>query len=113
MACIPFADRQTGRVTGYVCVPEVYKLRYTTHRGNVRVVEFEWHNFLGPVFTRKDGEPWICQPGEHHPVWDAFERWDTNKRPIDRDGFAVLCEQALRVKEISASTGEKTNAERH
>lgn len=43
---------------------------------NGRTYRWEFHEYCGPTFLRKDGEPWkrIC-PGENHPVWDEFEKW--------------------------------------
>jgi hypothetical protein len=39
--------------------------------------EYRWgyHEYLGPTFLKKDGTPLARQPGEKHPVWDAFDAW--------------------------------------
>ena len=42
---------------------------------NGRQYQWEFHEYLGPTFIRKDGEPLKRQPGEHHPVWPHFEKW--------------------------------------
>ncbi|MEY5061066.1 MAG: hypothetical protein RIS45_987 [Planctomycetota bacterium] len=36
---------------------------------------WEFHHFLGPTFVRANGEPLTKQPGERHPVWEAFYDW--------------------------------------
>lgn len=43
----------------------------------VNGIEYRWyfHEYCGPTFLRKDGEPLVRQPGEKHPVWDAFGEW--------------------------------------
>ncbi len=42
---------------------------------NGRTYRWEFHNYCGPLFLRKDGEPLKNQPGEHHPVWPYFDQW--------------------------------------
>ena len=42
---------------------------------NGRTYRWEFHEYCGPCFLRKDGEPLVNQPGEHHPVWKAFGEW--------------------------------------
>jgi hypothetical protein len=41
---------------------------------------WEFHNYLGPTFLRKDGEMLKNQPSERHPVWDKFNEWLTEYR---------------------------------
>lgn len=36
---------------------------------------WEHHNYCGPVWINKDGTDRKRQPGEHHPVWKAYNRW--------------------------------------
>lgn len=36
---------------------------------------FEWHNYLGPVLCRNDGEPRKRQPGERSPFWPVLKQW--------------------------------------
>lgn len=36
---------------------------------------WEFHKFCGPTFLCKNGEPLKNQPGEKHPVWEAFNDW--------------------------------------
>ena len=36
---------------------------------------WEFHEYLGPTFLRKDGEPLVRQPSEKHPVWKEFDKW--------------------------------------
>jgi hypothetical protein len=48
---------------------------------NGREYRWEHHEYCGPTFLRKDGEPMKRQPGEHHPVWEAFNRWFKEYRP--------------------------------
>lgn len=40
-----------------------------------RTYRWEYHEYCGPCFIRRDGEPLVNQPGEHHPVWPAFYQW--------------------------------------
>ena len=42
---------------------------------NGRQYRWDFHEYCGPLFLRKDGEPLKRQPGEHHPVWDVFNKW--------------------------------------
>ena len=42
---------------------------------NGRKYRWEFHEYCGPCFLRKDGEPLARQPGEHHPVWPEFSKW--------------------------------------
>ena len=44
---------------------------------NGRTRRWEWHDYLGPIFMRADGEPCKIPPGEHNPVWPHFEKWLT------------------------------------
>lgn len=43
----------------------------------VRGKEWRWefHEYLGPTFLRKNGDPLTRQPSGRHPVWDAFAKW--------------------------------------
>lgn len=36
---------------------------------------WEFHNYLGPTFLKKDGEPRRCQFPRNKKVWAAFENW--------------------------------------
>jgi len=36
---------------------------------------WDMHDYCGPLFTDKDGEPLKRQPGSRHPVWPAFNEW--------------------------------------
>ena len=42
---------------------------------NGRTWRWSFNPMFGPVFLCKDGEPMARQPGEFHPVWDAFNDW--------------------------------------
>ena len=42
---------------------------------NGRVWRWEFHEWCGPSFLRKDGEPRKCQCPTVKAVWDAFEKW--------------------------------------
>jgi hypothetical protein len=42
---------------------------------NGREYRWEFHEYCGPLFLRKDGEPLVNQPGEKHPVWAEFSKW--------------------------------------
>lgn len=42
---------------------------------NGRTYRWEFHEYCGPCFMRKDGMPLKNQPGEHHPVWKEFGEW--------------------------------------
>ncbi len=42
---------------------------------NGRKWRWEFHDFCGPSFLKKNGDPRDCQPGEKHPVWKAFNKW--------------------------------------
>lgn len=56
--------------------------------GNIHGIE--WHDYMGPVFCGKSGEPLKKQPGERHRVWDSFARWYDAGRQVDSDGYAVV-----------------------
>lgn len=51
---------------------------------------FDWHDYLGPTFCGKTGEPRAQQPSERHPVWDIFEKWMRAGKLVDARGYAVL-----------------------
>lgn len=36
---------------------------------------WEFHEYCGPFFMRKDGSERKRVPSEHHPVWAAFGAW--------------------------------------
>ena len=38
-------------------------------------VTFENHPHIGPQVLKKNGDPKAVQPGEHHPFWNAYEKW--------------------------------------
>lgn len=38
---------------------------------------WDMHDYCGPLFTDKEGEPLNRQPGSRHPVWPAFNEWLT------------------------------------
>ena len=40
-----------------------------------KVWRWQFHHYLGPTFVRANGEPLSKQPGERHPVWEAFYDW--------------------------------------
>lgn len=42
---------------------------------NGKTWRWEFHNYCGPVFLRKDGQPLKRHPGEHSPAWDVFNKW--------------------------------------
>ena len=43
---------------------------------NGRLIRWEFHEYLGPLFLRADGyTPLKKQPSEHHGVWPHFTRW--------------------------------------
>lgn len=42
---------------------------------NGKVWNFEFHEFCGPMFLRKDGQPRRYIPSENHPVWNEFGKW--------------------------------------
>lgn len=48
---------------------------------NGRLWRWEFHEYCGPTFLRKDGEARKHIPKENHPVWDAFEKWLKKYRP--------------------------------
>lgn len=58
---------------------------------------FDWHDYCGPVFVGKRGNPLAQQPGERHPVWDIFEQWMRHGKRVDGRGFAVLTPAAPEV----------------
>lgn len=45
-----------------------------------RVWRWEYHRMLGPTFVNKDGSDRKRWPGEKHPVWKAFYRWEKKHR---------------------------------
>jgi len=53
------------------------------HKG--RLYRWSFHEYLGPLFLRKDGEPLVRQPGEKSGAWMAFGRWQkTRSRKQER-----------------------------
>lgn len=52
--------------------------------GSCKIAGKEWrwefHEYLGPTFVTKAGEPLKNQPSEKHPVWDRFSEWLTEYR---------------------------------
>jgi len=42
---------------------------------NGKLWRWEFHEYMGPSFLRKDGEPLVNQPGEKSPAWDVFNEW--------------------------------------
>lgn len=42
---------------------------------NGRTWRWDFHDYCGPTFLRKDGEPMRRFPSENNPVWDAFSEW--------------------------------------
>lgn len=47
---------------------------------NGRTWRWEFHEYLGPGWLRKDGEPRKCQCPTSKAVWAAFEKWHKNYR---------------------------------
>jgi len=43
--------------------------------GNGKTWRWEFHPWMGPTFTRKDGKFLRNQPGESSPAWAVFEAW--------------------------------------
>jgi hypothetical protein len=54
-------------------------ISFSDGRGSARVgrrtYRWEFHEYCGPFFLRKDGEALKIQPSEYHPVWLHFEKW--------------------------------------
>jgi len=77
---------------GVVCISD------TTGKAKVngRWWHWEFHHYLGPSFTDKDGEPLRKSPPENHPVWQAFGEWfkkhraNCSKCKRDRERYAPL-----------------------
>lgn len=42
---------------------------------NGKEYRWEFHEYLGPTFIGKRGEPLKWQPGSRHPVWTVFHQW--------------------------------------
>jgi hypothetical protein len=40
-----------------------------------RIYKWEFHEYCGPFFINKDGNPSKIQPRENHPVWPHFNNW--------------------------------------
>lgn len=55
---------------------------------NGRTYYWDFHPYLGPTFTKKDGEMLKNQPSEKHPVWVAFAAWheEYERRRSQRTG---------------------------
>ena len=51
---------------------------------------WEFTEWMGPMFLRKDGEFMERQPGEKSPAWDVFEKWRKKHlvRRVPRTGKA-------------------------
>ena len=48
---------------------------------NGKVWRWEFHDYLGPGFLRKDGELLKDQPKENSPAWDPFYDWYYSIKP--------------------------------
>jgi hypothetical protein len=42
---------------------------------NGKMWRWDFHNYLGPTFLKKNGDPLARQPGARNPVWEAFGEW--------------------------------------
>jgi hypothetical protein len=51
-----------------------------------KVWRWEFHEYLGPGFLRKNGELLKNQPSENSPAWDPFYDWFYNMYP-EKDKF--------------------------
>ena len=51
---------------------------------NGRLWRWEFHNYLGPTFLKKNGEPRKCQYPKSKDVWAAFSEWLNNKENENR-----------------------------
>lgn len=54
-----------------------------------KAYRFDWHNYLGPTFLRKDGEPLARYPSERHPMWKAFGAWERQGKRVDMAGNCI------------------------
>lgn len=46
---------------------------------NGRKWRWDYTNWGGPIFLNKDGTDRKRLPGEKHPVWKAFEKWERKR----------------------------------
>lgn len=81
--CVPV---NIGGARGFVSIRDYVRLRVPmgAYHG------WEWHDYFGPSFCGKSGDPLTKQPGEHHPVWRQFERWLAEGKRVDAAGYAVI-----------------------
>jgi hypothetical protein len=70
---------------GVICMQNEYRLVLkdgTEYR-------FDWHDYCGPTFVNKRGEPLARQPGERNPMWKAFNAWAAQGRKVDVSGTCI------------------------
>jgi hypothetical protein len=65
MACKHIAPNVT------ICGPDAYGSAIV----NGKEWRWDFHEYMGPTFLRKSGDPLTKQPGEKNPVWQAFADW--------------------------------------
>jgi len=70
----PGAGRQRREV---ICIfpPPGSILRGEGRDERGKLWRWEFTEWMGPMFLRKDGEFMERQPGEKSPAWDVFEKW--------------------------------------
>ena len=61
-------------IGGQVCFID-YADAYGEAKVNGTVWRWEFHDYLGPTFLRKDGEPRKCQCPTVKAAWKAFDKW--------------------------------------
>ena len=61
-----------GEVIGIVSGPDASDQNIVV---NDRVWRFDFDEYGGPLWLRKDGEPRACQCPTSKEVWDKFEEW--------------------------------------
>ena len=68
---------------------------------NGRLWRWEFHDYLGPTFLRKDGEPRKCQCPTVPAVWDAFAAWEAKHRAARE---AKSCQRQITTRTISTTS---------
>lgn len=72
---------ENGKVVGLVHGPDTTNQSITV---NGRVWRFDFHEYCGPLWLRKDGNPRKCQ-NPNKKVWTAFQRWFNRWRKNGRN----------------------------
>jgi hypothetical protein len=67
--------QKDGRTVGIISGPDAADQSFVV---NGRTWRFDFDDYCGPLWLRKNGEPRKCQCPTVKAVWDAFQVWHNN-----------------------------------